>query len=350
MKSYAPKLQAKSQQNDAKAPGGSRGATPLLLAEHHPQAGRLSSLQAMVDRSPKAQQFAGLQAMADNSPHVQAQVALQRRADERQENRTGMPDQLKNGLEQLSGMDLSDVRVHRNSSKPAQLNALAYAQGRDIHLGPGQEQHLPHEGWHVVQQAQSRVRATTQAKGVAINDDPRLEREADVMGTRALHGQAAPIQNDAIQDRQALPTQRTVQCQPPPDYDDYIQQQLIQQLGTMDVQQLAAYLSGESPPPYLAIEGDIEWRNWVLNELSTRNLADMETDDLVATINAAWNATQQDDSPPFAMDWYHQARQEGVQRLTEPADRDGLLPGPRGQIESTQAYDAFPTGDLSLNW
>jgi hypothetical protein len=56
-------------------------------------------------------------------------------------NETGMPHQLKAGIESLSGMDMSDVRVHRNSDKPAQLNALAYAQGDDIHLGPGQEQH-----------------------------------------------------------------------------------------------------------------------------------------------------------------------------------------------------------------
>ena len=49
-----------------------------------------------------------------------------------------MPDPLKGGLEQLLGIDLSGVRVHQNSAKPAQLNALAYTQGQDIHVGPGQ--------------------------------------------------------------------------------------------------------------------------------------------------------------------------------------------------------------------
>jgi len=83
---------------------------------------------------------------------------------QRQENKTGMPDNLKSGLEGMSGHDLSDVRVHYNSAKPAQLNAHAYAQGNQIHLGPGQEKHLPHEGWHVVQQKQGRVQATTQLK------------------------------------------------------------------------------------------------------------------------------------------------------------------------------------------
>ncbi len=102
-------------------------------------------------------------------------------------NRTGLPDALKAGLEQLSGLDLSGVRVHYNSARPARLNAFAYTRGQHIEMGPGQERHLPHEGWHVVQQMQGRVRPTVQARGVTINDDEALEREADVMAARALH-------------------------------------------------------------------------------------------------------------------------------------------------------------------
>lgn len=101
-------------------------------------------------------------------------------------NRTGLPDRLKSGIEGLSGISLDGVRVHYNSARPAQLNALAYAQGSDIHLAPGQEQHLPHEAWHVVQQAQGRVKPTMQLKdGVPVNDDAGLEHEADAMGERA---------------------------------------------------------------------------------------------------------------------------------------------------------------------
>jgi uncharacterized protein DUF4157 len=113
-------------------------------------------------------------------------------------NRTGLPDRLKSGVEALSGVSLDGVKVHYNSSKPAQLNALAYAQGSDIHLAPGQEQHLPHEAWHIVQQAQGRVKPTMQMKdGVPVNDDAGLEHEADVMGERARSadpaaGAAAP--------------------------------------------------------------------------------------------------------------------------------------------------------------
>lgn len=103
------------------------------------------------------------------------------------QNNTGMPDNLKSGIEDLSGYSMDNVKVHYNSSQPAQLNALAYAQGSDIHIGPGQEKHLPHEAWHVVQQRQGRVKPTLQMKeGVPVNDDPGLEKEADVMGAQAM--------------------------------------------------------------------------------------------------------------------------------------------------------------------
>jgi Domain of unknown function (DUF4157) len=102
-------------------------------------------------------------------------------------NSTGLPDDLRYGVEALSGISLDAVNVHYNSSRPALLNALAYTQGRDIHVAPGQERHLPHEAWHAVQQAQGRVRPTMQMKGGApVNDDKGLEHEADVMGATAM--------------------------------------------------------------------------------------------------------------------------------------------------------------------
>ena len=108
---------------------------------------------------------------------------------QKKENSTGMPDNLKAGVENLSGMTMDNVKVHYNSSRPTQLNAHAYAQGTDIHIAPGQEGHLPHEAWHVVQQAQGRVKPTMQMKeNVPVNDDPGLEHEADVMGAKALAG------------------------------------------------------------------------------------------------------------------------------------------------------------------
>ncbi|MDF2984757.1 MAG: hypothetical protein K0R50_267 [Eubacterium sp.] len=98
----------------------------------------------------------------------------------------GLPDNLKNGLENLSGVSLDDVKVHKNSEKPQEVGALAYTQGTHIYIAPGQEKHLPHEGWHAVQQKQGRIESTLQMKsGAFLNDDTEPEREADVMGTRA---------------------------------------------------------------------------------------------------------------------------------------------------------------------
>jgi hypothetical protein len=106
---------------------------------------------------------------------------------QRKKNGTGLPHHLKSGIESLSGISMDNVNVHYSSPQPAQLNALAYARGSDIHIAPGQERHLSHEAWHVVQQAQGRVKPTKQMKGrLPINDDARLEQEADAMGMRAM--------------------------------------------------------------------------------------------------------------------------------------------------------------------
>ena len=51
-------------------------------------------------------------------------------------NETGMPDHLKESIENLSGYSMDDVRVHYNSDKPATVQALAYTQGTDIHVAP----------------------------------------------------------------------------------------------------------------------------------------------------------------------------------------------------------------------
>jgi hypothetical protein len=137
------------------------------------------------------------------APDVEA--AIQRatgraESDVRRENRTGLPDNLKLGLENLSGLAMDDVSVHYSSPKPAEIHAHAFTRGKDIHIASGQEKHLPHEGWHVVQQAQGRVKPTMQLKdGVPVNDDQGLEHEADVMGAKALqarrpeHATFAPI-------------------------------------------------------------------------------------------------------------------------------------------------------------
>lgn len=197
------------------SPQGEQIAQLEAMAESSPQADKLAQLAAMADASPALATQRRFTDMIHNSPamaaqgktiegihgspHITAQrqeadESLQAQTAQRAEtpakpNHTGLPDNLKSGIESLSGLSMDNVRVHYNSSQPAQLNALAYAQGTDIHVAPGQEQHLPHEAWHVVQQAQGRVKPTMQMKeGVPVNDDKGLEHEADVMGARAIQG------------------------------------------------------------------------------------------------------------------------------------------------------------------
>lgn len=130
-------------------------------------------LQAYKERSALTSTTVQREAMEEDEEPFQRQKT---------ENKTGLPDDLKAGVEAMSGYSMDDVRVHYNSDKPAQLQALAYTQGTDIHVGPGQEKHLPHEAWHVVQQKQGRVKPTVQMQGVQVNDEVGLEKEADVKG------------------------------------------------------------------------------------------------------------------------------------------------------------------------
>jgi Domain of unknown function (DUF4157) len=97
-----------------------------------------------------------------------------------------LPGALRSGLESLSGIGLDAVRVHYNSPAPDRADAGAYAQGADIHISPGHEHLLPHEAWHVVQQAQRRVPPGHGRDAGAADGSPELEREADIMGSRAL--------------------------------------------------------------------------------------------------------------------------------------------------------------------
>ncbi|WP_083867405.1 DUF4157 domain-containing protein [Fulvivirga imtechensis] len=161
------------------------GIATSQFIDNRPEAAVQRKLQALANNSQQVKQVAQLQAVM----HDQQKPTLQKK-----ENNTGLPDQLKSGIESLSGYAMDDVKVHYNSDKPSQLQAHAYAQGTEIHIAPGQEKHLPHEAWHVVQQKQGRVKPTTQLQGkINVNDDAGLEKEADVMGRRALN---APTQEN----------------------------------------------------------------------------------------------------------------------------------------------------------
>nr|WP_305067210.1 DUF4157 domain-containing protein [Mangrovivirga halotolerans] len=109
-------------------------------------------------------------------------------------NNSSLPGDVKHKMENSFGTDFSNVNVHKDSPEATTMGAKAFAQGNDIHFAPGQynpdtksgQKLIGHELTHVVQQRQGRVKATTQAKGAHINDDPALEKEADEMGEKAV--------------------------------------------------------------------------------------------------------------------------------------------------------------------
>lgn len=199
MNTHADQTQENKTQSVASAITQKQGSNEFTFqfVDNRTEAAAQRKLQEKTNNSPGAMQLKAFQDMANNSPRAKQTAQLQTMMDnhstqqqnpvQKKENNTGLPDNLKAGMENLSGMSLDDVKVHYNSDKPAQVQAHAYARGTDIHLGPGQEKHLPHEAWHVVQQKQGRVKPTMQMKGgVNINNDILLEKEADVMGNRAI--------------------------------------------------------------------------------------------------------------------------------------------------------------------
>lgn len=99
-------------------------------------------------------------------------------------NTTGIPDRLKQRYESYLGMTFDGVRVHYNSDKPGQMQALAYTQADQVYIAPGQERHLGHELGHIVQQRRGQVRATGSLNGQAVNDSPALEHEADMIAKK----------------------------------------------------------------------------------------------------------------------------------------------------------------------
>lgn len=192
-------------------------AAAAYFSDHRPQVVAQRKWQAMAENSPRVQQLKAWQTLTNQPVQRKGVAQLQGKPEEeellqgkfqtlqrkgpleeeeplqgkfettqRKENNTGLPDNLKSGIENLSGIAMDDVQVHYNSARPAPLQAHAFTQGADIHVAPGQEKHLAHEAWHVVQQKQGRVQPTMSLNGQQINDSPSLEQEADSMGAKAL--------------------------------------------------------------------------------------------------------------------------------------------------------------------
>lgn len=177
-----------------------------LRAETAIQARMIDSIQRQEDDELLQGKFPAQLQEDEDEDVLQGKFSVQRQEDEdellqgkfqpvqrQDENRTGMPDAVKQRMENAFGTDFSAVRVHAESSRAPEVGALAYTQGTDIHFAPGQfkpettagQQLLGHELTHVVQQAEGRVQPTTEIGGMPVNDAPALEHEADVRGAAA---------------------------------------------------------------------------------------------------------------------------------------------------------------------
>ncbi|XWK89401.1 MAG: DUF4157 domain-containing protein [Phormidium sp.] len=108
-----------------------------------------------------------------------------------------IPSAIRAKMETSFGTSFGDVKIHTGSTQAKSIGALAYTQGTNIHFAPGQykpdtpsgQSLLGHELTHVVQQRAGRVRVPSQSKGLPINADPALEKEADDMGAKAARGE-----------------------------------------------------------------------------------------------------------------------------------------------------------------
>jgi hypothetical protein len=190
----------------AGSPAQLRESAQGMRPDAHPGLERLAEMHATLNGGPRSTQLKAL------GQSVNLAAAPSGKA-------TGLPDALKAGVEALSGIPMDGVRVHYRSAEPAQLQAHAFTRGADIHIAPGQERHLPHEAWHVVQQRQGRVKPTMQLKGgVPVNDDKGLESEADAMGEAALRNVpgvgAAAIRGRGPASRSESTVQRSVDFNP----------------------------------------------------------------------------------------------------------------------------------------
>ena len=118
------------------------------------------------------------------------------------ESKEQMPEEVQAKMENSFGQDFSNVNIHTDSDQAKNIGAQAYAQGNNIHFAPGQynpgsksgQELLGHELTHVVQQSQGKVQpGEVHGKGLNINNDPALEKEADEMGKLASEGKMTSV-------------------------------------------------------------------------------------------------------------------------------------------------------------
>ena len=130
----------------------------------------------------------------DNREFSRNQGSLQRAIQRQEENKTGLPDNVKQGMESFFQTDFSSVRIHPESAKAPEVGALAYTQDTDIHFAPGQfkpdtsagKELIAHELTHAKQRKEKQIDPTISVGGMPVNDDKSLEGEADEQAKKAV--------------------------------------------------------------------------------------------------------------------------------------------------------------------
>lgn len=153
-------------------------------------------LQLKADPAQRMPEEEELQLKADPAQRMPDEEELQLKAEAPVQRKSTasnkMPEDVQAKMESAMNADFSDVNIHVGS-QASDVGALAYAQGNDIHFAQGKfdphsqsgQELLGHELAHVVQQRQGRVQPTTEVGGLPVNDDPKLEQEADNLGRQA---------------------------------------------------------------------------------------------------------------------------------------------------------------------
>lgn len=119
----------------------SRPARGATRADNRPADIALRKITDAMDGSPHVVAQRKLAEALDNSPRVMAQRKL--------------AEAMNSGPRIAREQGSPQVQFAPTALQPVQLSALADARGTDIHVAPVRE-HLPHEAWHVVQQAPRR--------------------------------------------------------------------------------------------------------------------------------------------------------------------------------------------------
>ena len=113
----------------------------------------------------------------------------------------GLPITLSNQIQTLLGVDPAQAVLHKNSSKAAEIGALAFVRGHEIHFAPGKfnpntregKELIVHEFTHYKQQLQGLVQPTSEIAGMPLNDDAGLEGEADAMAAKIATEQGGAV-------------------------------------------------------------------------------------------------------------------------------------------------------------